>query len=674
MFDNALHLLSTAVGKAQEAIFNDSSNPDLWLSDATPHHDKTTLAGGGTGATRAAAAAAQASQERRKKRQQQEELWTIGTVAMHYPDATDREVTAGEEKEEESEDCKAISLRIDDNNGENEDGEEQDDATSSWKAFDDAFSVLSIRPSTTNTAPRPPAWAATQTAPPLSLHPSIVDRLTVVPGTHLHPMSVTERQRCETLFRKKGYERGGGVGVTDAEAVFTKCLRIAAATETEQEGEEKEGRGVSGNTTFNFRSFWCLANTTGAGALDVRQFCVFVALLKAVVEKGAPLPDQLSALQAAQLLGDVPVQFCDGDGDGGSNPIGKLDTGRLKDLLATSTTTATARGKKLAEVDVSGGETTRYAMYNEEAMVYSSEEDYDDDEGDNDGSEDDSEDDACSISSYIMRDSPSGTNTRPSRPKGLFSLPSIPISLSTPRHHRKPPPTHSSSKSSLHQEKKEKHSPMMSQTIPRLPFTLASLDNNETDDNNGAGAATDRSNNASTPTTIRKLERAVWEAEAGQGHSWLELRLLTAAIMQRKHLDHPFMSLTVRDPVGRLVELPQDSHPGLYSNNAVTNANGVIDFNNQALRLTTHLRSLPPGCLLFLELKQWKAEKKRFSTVCWTFVDVEMMVDSGAVCSRVRCGPMVLPLFKKPVDMTLQRLKRFNGKGPGLHVVVRGVC
>ena len=48
-------------------------------------------------------------------------------------------------------------------------------------------------------------------------------------------------------------------------------------------------------------------------------------------------------------------------------------------------------------------------------------------------------------------------------------------------------------------------------------------------------------------------------------------------------------------------------------------------------------------------------------------------VDSGPVCCRVRCGPMVLPLFRKPVDTSLKKLKRLNSKGPALHLTVRGV-
>jgi hypothetical protein len=120
--------------------------------------------------------------------------------------------------------------------------------------------------------------------------------------------------------------------------------------------------------------------------------------------------------------------------------------------------------------------------------------------------------------------------------------------------------------------------------------------------------------------------------------------------------------------VGRLVELPQESHPGKHRADVA-----CIEFGGQTLRLATPLRSLPPGCLLFLEVRQWKPEKRRFSTVAWSFVDAEMMIDAGAVAVRVRCGPMVLPLFKKPLDPSLQRLKRLNSKGPGLHIAVRGV-
>lgn len=163
-----------------------------------------------------------------------------------------------------------------------------------------------------------------------------------------------------------------------------------------------------------------------------------------------------------------------------------------------------------------------------------------------------------------------------------------------------------------------------------------------------------------------RLEKAVWKEQVGDGHHGLEIWVQSAVLLQKKYLDRPFVTLSVRDQLGRLVELPMDSHPGILRESG-------IQFDNQRMKLTTPLKSLPPGCMIFMEIRQWKAAKKKFSTVAWSFVETEMMVDSGPVCNRVRCGPMVLPLFRKPVDTSLQRLKRLNSNGPALHIVVSGV-
>lgn len=164
------------------------------------------------------------------------------------------------------------------------------------------------------------------------------------------------------------------------------------------------------------------------------------------------------------------------------------------------------------------------------------------------------------------------------------------------------------------------------------------------------------------------MERAAWEAEAGVGHSLLELRLGTANLMmQRRTFNQPIITLSLLDPVGRLVEMPLESHPGVSNADA-----GCIEFKEQKIRMKTPLRQFPPGSVLFLEIKQWKAEKQRFSTVAWAFVDTELMIDAGPVCSRVRCGPMILPLFKKPMDTSLQKLKRLGGRTVVLHMRVAG--
>lgn len=42
-------------------------------------------------------------------------------------------------------------------------------------------------------------------------------------------------------------------------------------------------------------------------------------------------------------------------------------------------------------------------------------------------------------------------------------------------------------------------------------------------------------------------------------------------------------------------------------------------------------------------------------------------------CLQVHNGPLDLPLFKKPVDLTLHRTKRLTSRAFDLHLTVRGI-
>ncbi len=168
-----------------------------------------------------------------------------------------------------------------------------------------------------------------------------------------------------------------------------------------------------------------------------------------------------------------------------------------------------------------------------------------------------------------------------------------------------------------------------------------------------------------------KLDRAAWQREAEPlGHRRLAL-VLRAARPPRRGLDRPFVTLSLLDSLGRLVELPIDSHPGRAADGDGKGASaGALDFAAQELVLTTPLAVLPPGAALLLELRHWKGGQRRFSTAAWTTVTVEMLVDSGLI-PRVRCGPLHLPLFKKPVDATGTRPRRAAPGDAALEVLVR---
>ncbi|KAG7672210.1 hypothetical protein NADE_000116 [Nannochloris sp. 'desiccata'] len=636
-FQKAVHILYSAVRSAQEEVF---ASDDMWGDAPAP----------GTNGKEESSSHTPGDKHHD---------WVIGTLAAAHaftPDDDDQEIDNNAENENTaaaagrtplSLDCAgadaspsspespgdsagavsigdSISAAIESNQQSPGDGVTSASSSahppvSDWRAFDTEFTQLNIGSKlkdgegNTSGSKQPPSWTVDMMKQPrqrVSLA-NASSKLSTIPGTSLHPMLPAERQRCELAFRNKGYEQTGGLREPDAHRIFER----------------------SQLPTSSFRALWHLANTTGAGALDIRQFCLFMHLLKAAVEDKSTsnLPDTISQLQAAQLLGDVPIAMLFNSSSNGNSkgvvtfsaratstmvePL-RLNTARLRAVLHQEETPRLLLARSGTGTTASSATPPAYDSDDDSSFVDSDEE----------------EEEAGNEAAYgLVGDKYNHGGATPS-----------PVQLGGGGSTKRPGSGGKSSAASAPTSTFAK----AGQSIPSLALPAAAV--------------------TSLPTC--RLDRAAWEAEAGSGHASLQLCFRTAALMQKKLLDRPFISLSVRDPVGRLVELPQESHPGLYKNDI-----GCIDFSNQNISLKTPLRSLPPGCLLFLEVKQWKSDKKRFSTVAWAFVNAEMMIDSGPVCSRVRCGPMVLPLFKKPMDTSLQKLKRLNGRGPGLHITVSGV-
>jgi len=165
-----------------------------------------------------------------------------------------------------------------------------------------------------------------------------------------------------------------------------------------------------------------------------------------------------------------------------------------------------------------------------------------------------------------------------------------------------------------------------------------------------------------------QIDTAAWKAQVGNGHQFLKVSMIAAALGTRKDLCNPHVCISFRDPIGRLIELPyEDLHPGIHHR-----FKGAVMFGNQSKILKTAINRMPPGSSLFFEIKHWKASKKRMSTVAWSFVDADMIIDFGVI-SRVRQGKLALPLFKKPVDISRQRAKALNSRHPCLYIQVEGL-
>lgn len=165
-----------------------------------------------------------------------------------------------------------------------------------------------------------------------------------------------------------------------------------------------------------------------------------------------------------------------------------------------------------------------------------------------------------------------------------------------------------------------------------------------------------------------KLDTAVWREQSGPGHDHLHMKILYSALGTRREFDKPFVSIELRDKIGRLLELPIDTAPGIHNRDR-----GTLKFSNQSKTLTSLLMNVPSGSSLFFAIKQWKAKRNKMSTIAWSVVDFEMICDVGNLSCRVREGKLALPLFKKPMDLSRQKAKRLNSRHPCLYIEVEGI-
>lgn len=167
---------------------------------------------------------------------------------------------------------------------------------------------------------------------------------------------------------------------------------------------------------------------------------------------------------------------------------------------------------------------------------------------------------------------------------------------------------------------------------------------------------------------VSKLDTAVWREQSGPGHDHLHITILSSALGTRREFDQPFVSIELRDKMGRLLELPLDTAPGQQNRDR-----GTLKFSKQSKTLSSLLKNIPSGSSLFFAIKHWKAKRNKMSTIAWSVVDFEMICDVGNLSCRVREGKLALPLFKKPMDVSRQKAKRLNSRHPCLYIEVKGI-
>ena len=146
----------------------------------------------------------------------------------------------------------------------------------------------------------------------------------------------------------------------------------------------------------------------------------------------------------------------------------------------------------------------------------------------------------------------------------------------------------------------------------------------------GPGSALGGGASSSGRAAIAALGGSLGGMHSGHsGHQHLEVAVRSAEVRYSKPLSTPIFTLSLRDGLGRLLELPVDTHPGHYRKET------SIIHSSAVVRLATSLRQVPPGAVLFVEIKHWKSDKRRFSTLAWAAAALDTLVDAGPVAARV---------------------------------------
>ena len=113
----------------------------------------------------------------------------------------------------------------------------------------------------------------------------------------------------------------------------------------------------------------------------------------------------------------------------------------------------------------------------------------------------------------------------------------------------------------------------------------------------------------------------------------------------------PFISISVKALDGVDITMAQNTPT------AKTKETFDIHFNCN-VELQTTLEKLPEGAAIFFEFKHFKPKKKRISTKCWTFMEMDEII----------AGPACLELYKKPTNYCRKKLSLLTEKPLYLHV------
>jgi hypothetical protein len=137
-----------------------------------------------------------------------------------------------------------------------------------------------------------------------------------------------------------------------------------------------------------------------------------------------------------------------------------------------------------------------------------------------------------------------------------------------------------------------------------------------------------------------------------KGCSQLSITVRGVGLKDAQTYIQPFLSVSVRDRRGEVVERVQDT-PW-----ASTQEPTLVVFD-QTIHLQTCVEDLKAGdCAIFFEFKHYKPKKQMVSCRCWSFLEMD----------EIRVGATNLEIYRKPMDPKRKRIRLHSVKKLYMHL------
>ena len=161
----------------------------------------------------------------------------------------------------------------------------------------------------------------------------------------------------------------------------------------------------------------------------------------------------------------------------------------------------------------------------------------------------------------------------------------------------------------------------------------------------GAGSSSSASPGPSSTSVIAQGGNLLPPPSRLPSKTYLIIDILKIGLKDWNRYLDPFVTVSVRSSPDRPLEPPQETP---YSTSREFRH---LVFNNKVF-MQTPLEDLSSNAAIFLELKHYKPKKKKVSTRCFSFMEMD----------EIRDGHVALELYRKPTDFSRKKLKLFTIK------------